>query len=179
MSDFDMNRPFGYQVGFDLIKEAKQYLEITTTGDRHTFPFACPATTGVAHFATDLIARMVPEIERLRGFESACDNLARKLTAAEKRIEELEDAARATVERQLQKGMYITTDQIDAAWKYSNAKNAVAALTTELCLKELGIVRCGHYQFDTETDEEFTERIKGCESCHGHGWVVEADDATF
>ena len=66
MSDFDMNRPFGYQVGFDLIKEAKQYLEITTTGDRHTFPFACPATTGVAHFATDLIARMVPEIERLR-----------------------------------------------------------------------------------------------------------------
>ena len=29
------------------------------------------------------------EIERLRGFESACDNLARKLTVAEQRIEEL------------------------------------------------------------------------------------------
>jgi hypothetical protein len=63
---FDSNQQFGYSVGFDLIAEGKHYLEIVTDGDRHDFPHASPSVVGVARYGTELIARMIPRIERLQ-----------------------------------------------------------------------------------------------------------------
>lgn len=63
---FDANRPFGYQIGFDLDKEARLLIEIAVDGDRWRVPFMAPCDTGLMQYACDLVERLRAELERHR-----------------------------------------------------------------------------------------------------------------
>ena len=184
MSDFDRMKQFGYQVGFDLIKEGKQYLEITTDGDRHNFPHACPAAVGVAQFATDLISRMTPEIERLQKAEANGQEwlrLAREeMHQLNERIAELEqllDAKYADIQVWMNSGSrrhHITDDQIDALFLEVTCLKIYTERGKRI-LGTLGIERCAECNATgVYIDPGRIDRVD-CPDCHGKGWVIASE----
>jgi Zn finger protein HypA/HybF involved in hydrogenase expression len=83
----------------------------------------------------------------------------------------------------MEKGIYVTVEQIDAAWEMLE-KYSKHAHWLEMLLREcFGICRCpecgGTGDVFLKPSEFYTtggEESKKCPNCHGHGWVREERD---
>lgn len=151
-----------------------------------TWGEACGFCNEIVDWHSDALT---DEIERLRSIIAGDHDMSIAEWHSDraellKRIAELEELQRETVEEiNSQKGVFITDNQIDAAWAFLQDHETIASPTSDaihMVLEMLGIVRC-----DFETPEE--ECVRGviqhlepgdnygrnqrCPSCNGHGWV--------
>ena len=131
------------------------------------------------------------ESDRLRGIKKTLSlqaaGLQTELSAAKRRIEELENALprwmynkETGVLSVSTEGKFITTDQIDKAWANwveNKELRPYSRKGAELALKELGIVRCELCKEDRD-NMAWGEGGILCSRCNGHGWVKGADDET-
>ena len=98
-------------------------------------------------------------------YDAAC-----KITSLRAEVESLQDQIMARNFHEMEKGIYITAQQIDAAWEMATA-NAPEPLWT---LKEMGIVACRNCDgVGNAIPIAGGEMSIDCPRCSGHGWIRE------
>ena len=104
---------------------------------------------------------------KLRDYERLRAELAEK----DKRIEELEEALSKSImhQKELDRCVHITAEQIDKAWGSACVGGPVYPLAAMNHLNIVACEECGGSGIPTPYEVGSGE---SCHSCHGHGWVI-------